>query len=166
MALYNDLVTKYVVIDSEFEKGLSIIGKATVPGQEFDFRPELKAIANKLHMWIVLYDSQQESQNCIQVKFQKLLEKGERIGKEEYHAASGGFPYSYVAGPKYDAWMAEINILNERYLKNHPAYESIHISYVQRANNPNAYENIIAQLKVVSADDDFGETLNNSIWNG
>lgn len=166
MALYNDLIAKYVVIDAEFEKGLSIMGKVTVPGEEFDFRPELKAIANKLHMWIVLYDEQQESQNCIQVKFKKLLEKGEQIGKEEYHRASGGFPYSYVGGPKYDAWMAEINVLNERYLKNHPAYESIHMSYVQRANNPNAYENVIAQLKVVSTDNDFWEKTNNSIYGG
>lgn len=55
MVLYNDLVAKYVVLDPDFEKGLSVIGKATVAGQEFDFRPELKAIANKLHMWIVLY---------------------------------------------------------------------------------------------------------------
>lgn len=166
MALYNDLVAKYVVIDSEFEKGLSIIGKATVLGQEFDFRPELKAIANKLHMWIVLYDKAQQSQNYIQIKFNQLLEKGEHIGKEEYHAGSEGFPYSYVAGPKYDAWMAEINFLNERYLKLHPAYESIHISYVQRANNPNAYENMMAQLKVVSLDDDFWENFNARIYDG
>ena len=32
MSLYNDLVAKYVVLDSDFEKGLSVIGKATVLG--------------------------------------------------------------------------------------------------------------------------------------
>lgn len=37
MSLYNDLVAKYVVLDSDFEKGLSVIGKATVLGQESDF---------------------------------------------------------------------------------------------------------------------------------
>ena len=40
-------------VDPEFKKGLSITGKAGSLGGESDYRPELKAIANKLHMWIV-----------------------------------------------------------------------------------------------------------------
>ena len=166
MALYNELVAKYVVIDSEFEKGLSITGKAGSLGEELDYRPELKAIANKLHMWIVLDDDQEETQNHIKGKLQKLLERGRQIGSEEYHAATGGFPYSYVGGPKYDVWMADINIVNERHLKIHPAYESIHTSYNQRADNPAAYENMMAQLKVVIDDDEFWETLNNNTSDG
>lgn len=166
MALYNELVAKYVVIDPEFEKGLSTIGKAGSLGGEFDYRSELKAIANKLHMWIVLDDDQEETQNHIKGKLQKLLERGKQIGREEYHAATGGFPYSYVGGPKYDVWMADINILNERHLKTHPAYESIHTSYEQRANNPVAYENMMAQLQVVIDDDEFWETLNDNTSGG
>ena len=96
MALYNELVSKYVVIDPEFEKGLSITGKAGSLGGESDYRPELKAIANKLHMWIVLDDDQEETQNYIKGKLQELVERGKQIGSEEYHAATGGFPYSYV----------------------------------------------------------------------
>lgn len=161
MSLYNDLVAKYVVIDSDFEKGLSVIGKATVPGQEFDFRPELKAIANKLHMWIVLYSESDEEQNTVKVQVDELIKRGEAIGREEYHAASGGFPFSYVAEPKYDMWMAEINVLNERYLKVHPAYESIHTFYTQRGNNPSAYKEMLAQLRVVSADKEFWSNLKN-----
>lgn len=155
MSLYNDLVAKYVVIDPNFEKGLSVIGKATVPGQEFDFRPELKAIANKLHMWIVLYSESDEEQNTEKMQVDELIKRGESIGTEEYHAASGGFPFSYVSGSKYDMWMAEINVFNERYLKAHPAYESIHTFYTQRDNNPNAYEGMLAQLRAVNADKEF-----------
>ena len=111
---YNYLLAKYIVIDPEFEKGLSIMGKTTFSGQEFDYRPELNAIANKLHMWLILYDNE-KNPNPIQVRVQKLLEEGLQIGKDEYHKAENGFPFSYVAGTKYDAWMAEINIINERY---------------------------------------------------
>ena len=166
MALYNELVAKYVAVDPEFEKGLSIIGKAGSLGGEFDYRPELKAIANKLHMWIVLDDNQEETQNHIKGKLQKLLERGKQIGREEYHAATGGFPYSYVGGPKYDVWMVDINILNERHLKTHPAYESIHTSYEQRADNPAAYENMMAQLQGVIDDDEFWESLNDNTSDG
>lgn len=155
MSLYNDLVAKYVVIDPNFEKGLSVSGKATVVGQEFDFRPELKAMANKLHMWLVLHSDSDEEQNTVKLKVNELIKRGEAIGQEEYHPASGGFPFSYVAGPQYDIWMAEINVLNERHLKSHPAYESIHTFYKQRANNPSAYEEMLAQLRVVNADKEF-----------
>lgn len=155
MALYNELVAKYIVIDLDFEKGLSVIGKATVPGTEFDYRPELKTIATKIHMWMVINDGQQTYENSRKMKVQELLQRGEQIGKEEYHPAEGGFPFSYVDGPKYDEWMAEINVFCERYLKKHPAYESICTFYRQRSNNPNAHEKMMAQLKVVSSDDEF-----------
>lgn len=85
----------------------------------------------------------------------ELIKQGETIGKEECHTVSSGFPFSYVAEPKYDMWMAEINILNERYLKDHPVYESIHTFYKQRSNNPRVYEKMLAQLRVVSEDQEF-----------
>ena len=78
--------------------------------------------------------------NYVFKDFVDLIQKGEDIGKEEYHKASGKMPFSYVAGSKYDVWMAEINIFNERYLKKHPVYKSISTFYRQRDNNPNAYE--------------------------
>lgn len=77
-ALYNDLVAKYVVIDSEFEKGLSIMGKVTFPGQEFDFCPELRAIANKLHMWLVLDDSSQENKE-MKGKGKSVMEENNKV---------------------------------------------------------------------------------------
>ena len=95
--------------------------------------------------------------------FVDLIQKGEDIGKEEYHKASGKMPFSYVAGSKYDVWMAEINIFNERYLKKHPAYKSISTFYRQRDNNPNAYEKMLAQLRAVSEDEEYWKSLQNEI---
>lgn len=48
--LYNELVAKYTVLDSNFKNGLPTMGKITVPGEEFDFKPELRAISAKLKM--------------------------------------------------------------------------------------------------------------------
>lgn len=160
MKLYQNLVAKYVVLDSHFENGLSsTIGKAVAVGQELDYRPELVSVANKLHMWLVLYGGE-KTQNPTQIKIRELIKCGETIGKEEYHPVKEGFPFSYVSGPKYDEWMAEINIINERYLKTHPSYDSLHTAYKQRDNNPDSYESAMAQLKVVAADDEFWSSLN------
>ena len=46
--LYGELVAKYSIIIPDFEKHLSTNGKAAVVGREFDYRPELNAIAAKL----------------------------------------------------------------------------------------------------------------------
>jgi predicted nucleotide-binding protein len=143
------------VIDPDFERGLSVIGKATVTGTEFDYRPELKAIATKIHMWMIMNDSEQVCENTRRMKVQELLQRGEQIGQDEFHPAEGGFPFSYVGGSKYDEWMAEINIFCERHLKTHPSYKSMCTFYRQRSNNPNAYEGMMAQLKVVNSDDEF-----------
>lgn len=51
---FNQLVSKYTVIDTDFSKNLSSNGKTTVPGVEYDFRPELKAVAAKLRMWLLI----------------------------------------------------------------------------------------------------------------
>lgn len=59
---YNQLISKYTVIDADFVKNLSTNGKATVPGVEFDYRPELIAIAAKLRMWLLLDDAQENQQ--------------------------------------------------------------------------------------------------------
>lgn len=34
----------------------------------------------------------------------KLIKNGENIIKEEFHPAIDGFPFSYVAGPKFTQW--------------------------------------------------------------
>lgn len=126
--LYSELVARYSVIDANFKNNLSTNGKATAIGMEFDFRPELKAIASKLKMYLLL--GEEETQlSSEEAKINEFIQRGEHIGKVEYHPAEGGFAISYVSGPLYDAWMGEINIFNERYLKKHPLYKSIHSTY-------------------------------------
>lgn len=44
--LYNNLMAKYKVIDSNFEDGFPHCGKATVMGCEPDYRSEIQAIAS------------------------------------------------------------------------------------------------------------------------
>ncbi|MCD8324717.1 MAG: nucleotide-binding protein [Clostridiales bacterium] len=92
-----------------------------------------------------------------------FLRTGEQIKVKEYHPAQGGFPFSYYGGPMYDEWMAKINIFNERYLKEHPSYDSIHKAYKQKDNNPSSYDDMMAQLKVVASDDEFWENITESI---
>lgn len=104
-----------------------------------------------------------EQPNMIKMRVDELIKQGEAIGKEEFHDASDGFPFSYVSGDKFDSWMEEINILNERYLKNHPSYESIHGLYNKRNKNPNSYKRMLSQLKVISKDEDFWLNFKNNV---
>lgn len=60
-ALYGQLVAKYCVIDKDFSKNLSTNGKAVPAGTEFDYRPELKAIAAKLRMWLITADKSEKA---------------------------------------------------------------------------------------------------------
>lgn len=51
--LFGELLAKYSEIIPEFEKNLSTNGKAALVGAEFDYRPELNAIAAKLEMYLL-----------------------------------------------------------------------------------------------------------------
>lgn len=159
-ALYNALIARYTLLDSDFKKGLPDNGKATVPGQEFDYRPELKAISEKLKMILLINRNEiTESENSQLLKIKEFIVRGEKIKKEEYHPAQSGFPFSYVSGPQYDQWMAEINIVNERILKEHPLNESIHIAYQQKDNNPSAFDKMMGYLKAVADDNEFWNSI-------
>ena len=39
-----------------------------------------------------------EQPNMIKMRVDELIKQGEAIGKEEFHDASDGFPFSYVSG--------------------------------------------------------------------
>ena len=88
-------------------------------------------------------------------KLHEFIRRGEEIGKKEYHPAERGFAISYVSGPLYNAWMDEINIFNERYLKGHPMHDQIYQTYFHRRNRPSAYEDMMGHLYALSADDEF-----------
>lgn len=129
-SLYGILVAKYSVLDPQFSKGLSTNGKATALGSEFDFRQELRAIAAKLRMWLLTASHEGEAESLPMSpkdKVNDFIRRGNDIKATEFHPAQGGFPFSYVGGPKFDIWMSDINIFNERYLKSHP----LHIAFTQ-----------------------------------
>ena len=150
-ALYNALIARYILLDSDFKNGLPNNGKSMAPGQEFDYRPELKAISEKLKMILLMNQNEIiESENSQLLKIKEFIVQGEKIKKEEYHPARGGFPFSYVSGPQYDQWMAEINIVNERVLTDHPLKESIGLMCEKKDDDPRACDKMIGYLRAVA----------------
>ncbi len=77
-----------------------------------------------------------------QRKIAELIMQGKLIGKEE-------------SGPQYRKWVAEISIMNARLLKEHPLHEKIAHMCDNHSNNPNAYEDLMCDLSVVEADEEF-----------
>lgn len=154
-ALYNALIARYTLLDTDFKKGLSNKGKVVALGQEFDYRPELKAISEKLKM--ILLINQNENSQLLKIK--EFIAQGEKIKTEEYHPAQGGFPFAYVSGPQYDQWMAEINIVNERMLSNHPLKESIGLMCKKKDDDPRACDKMIGYLRAVANDDEFWDSI-------
>lgn len=86
-------------------------------------------------------------------KIEEFLKRGEEIKRKEFHRAEGGFLISFVKGPLFDAWMGEINIFNERYLKGHPLYRSIYSTYFHRGNKPSAFDDMMGHLRALYSDD-------------
>lgn len=157
-ALYGVLVTKYSVLDGEFSKGLSTNGKSAAIGSEFDYRHELNAIAAKLKMWLMAFSPSNTgvaALNTPKVKVNDFIRRGEEIRDSEYHPAQGGFPLSYVDRPKFDTWMGEINIFNERYLKKHPLHNSIHNTYFFYKKRPSSCDDMLGHLCALASDDEF-----------
>lgn len=154
-ALYNALIARYTLLDTDFKKGLPNKGKVVALGQEFDYRPELKAISEKLKM--ILLINQNENSQLLKIK--EFIAQGEKIKTEEYHPAQGGFPFAYVSGPQYDQWMAEINIVNERMLSNHPLKESIGLMCKKKDDDPRACDKMIGYLRAVANDDEFWDSI-------
>ncbi len=156
-ALYSELVARYTVVDPSFKSGLSTNGKAAAVGSEFDYRPELRAIASKLKMYLLIGEASDSSTSPLQRQVMEFIERGEKIGKEEYHHVTepGLIIPDYISGPKYDTWMSEINIFNERYLSTHPLHSSIHTAFFHRKTKPSAYSDMMGHLKALASDHTF-----------
>ncbi len=90
----------------------------------------------------------------IKAKVNDFIKRGEDIKCSEYHPACNGF-IEYISGPKLDAWMGEINIFNERYLKIHPLYNSIHNTYFHYKNNLSSCDDMLGHLRALASDDEF-----------
>lgn len=154
-SLYSELVARYAVLDPTFKNDLSTNGKAAVVGSEFDYRPELRAIASKLKMYLLIEESDCEISSPLRRRVDEFIKRGEKIGREEHHPAEGGFPISYISGPQYDKWMSEINIFNDRYLKMHPLHNSIHTAFTHRNTKASAYEDMMGYLSALVSDEEF-----------
>lgn len=55
-----------------------------------------------------------------------FLSRGSAIAEKEYNTAG---LYPRISGPLFEGWMNEINIFNERYLKDHPLHDEIHSTF-------------------------------------
>ena len=88
-------------------------------------------------------------------KVNEFINRGIEIGNKESHRTEGPYHIISVNGPMYDKWMGEINIFNERHLKNHPLHDSIYTTYFHRKNKPAAYDDMMGHLRALSADEEF-----------
>nr|WP_314463363.1 nucleotide-binding protein [uncultured Clostridium sp.] len=147
--------------------------------QQVDFFGDIKLIKQKLVNYMINLQDKMKNDidfkgiRCVQTslnmhsslsmhnsKVTEFIQRGERIKQSEYHPAQGGFPISYVSGPKFDAWMGEINIFNERYLKKHPLHNSIHTTYFHYKKNPSSCDDMLGHLRALITDDEFFAEMN------
>ena len=156
--LHDELIARYSTFDPAFTNTLpkyaKFYGLNTVP----DYRSELKNIAAKLKAYLLMDETADSAHKTLRDVVAEFVQRGERIGVEEYHPAQKGFGFSFVSGPQYDMWMSEINTFNERYLKSHPLYSSIHSAYFHRKNRLSSHDDMIGHLKALANDNEF--------WNG
>jgi hypothetical protein len=55
--LWDDLKTKYSILLPDITKHVKAGGKMAAPGQEFDYRPELKKLKTALLTWVVMNEN-------------------------------------------------------------------------------------------------------------
>ena len=92
-----------------------------------------------------------EKKNANKERVAEFLQRGEKIGKEEYHPAGNGILLSYVDGPQYEKWKNDVYIYAERYLKSHPLYEDIMNSKGKRRE----YKDLMGYLQSLVDDEEF-----------
>ena len=86
---------------------------------------------------------------------QQILEfvsRGEEIAQKEYNA-SGYIPH--ISGPLFEAWMNEINIFNERYLKDHPLYSHIRSTYFHHKAQITSHKFMMGHLSALASDTEY-----------
>ena len=158
--LYSELVNRYSTSIENFMQNLPTFRKAPTFACGADYRPELQLIASKLRTYLLKKEREETeiSDNPIKAKVDEFIQRGIDIGRMEFHPAGGGFPFSYVSGPLYDTWMGEVNIFNERHLKEHPLHDCISATYSQYRKNSSSFNEMMGHLRALSADTDFFKT--------
>ena len=94
-----------------------------------------------------------EKKNANKERVAEFLQRGERIGKEEYHPAGNGNLISFISGPQYEKWKNDIYIFTERYLKSHPLYDDI----MSSKGKISEYEKLMGYLQSLVDDEEFWE---------
>lgn len=94
-------------------------------------------------------------QDSLHYRICKFIERGEEIETKEKHDAMG---IATISGSLYNAWMDEINVFTERYLKKHPLYNSIHTTYFRR-KNIHSYCDMMGHLNALSMDDELENAM-------
>ena len=92
-----------------------------------------------------------EKSNANKERVAEFIQRGERIGKEEYHQPRTTIPY--VAGPQYEKWKNDIYTFTERYLKSHPLYEDI----MNSKGKISEYSKLMGYLQSLVDDEEFWE---------
>lgn len=155
--LYVEIVNRYSTLIDNFMQNLPPFRKIPTSPYGADYRPELRLIASKLRTYLRTkeHGGVEMTDNPLKAKVDDFIQRGIDIGRMEFHPASGGYPFSYVSGPMYDAWMGEINIFNERHLKEHPLHDSISTTYSHYRKNSSSHKEMMGHLRALSADTDF-----------
>lgn len=163
--LYSELVSRYSVVDENFKNNLSTNGKARTFGEEFDYRPELRAIASKLKMYLIL-DENNDSPRTI---LKKIIDGGNSyvaIDLLDIMRPHNGVHdiYHIPGGTDYEKWLQDVSNFNERYLKNHSAYDTIKESLAKRDNR--SAEKIYGIIESIYEDDLFWNSKIDSMSKG
>lgn len=154
---YVELVNRYSTLIENFMQKLPTVRKPPTSVCGADYRPELQLIASKLRTYLLEQErgGNEMADNPMKKKVDEFIQRGVDIRRMEFHPASGGYPFSYVSGPLYDAWMGEINIFNERHLKEHPLHDSIATTYSSYRKNSSSHNEMMGHLRALSSDADF-----------
>ena len=164
-----DLEMKKLLIDiySQLKNNDEIsIGAPNYEQSQIDYLVEQKLIksidASTLDGWGYIVSETylgkkyvESIQDSLHYRICKFIERGEEIETKEKHDAMG---ITTISGPLYNAWMDEINVFTERYLKKHPLYNSIHTTYFRR-KNIHSYCDMMGHLNALSMDDELENAM-------
>lgn len=87
-------------------------------------------------------------------KISEFIIRGEEIGKKENNSSSY---IPHVGGPLFEAWINEINIFNERNLKEHPLYSDIYSTCLHHKSQITSHKFMMGHLLALVNDTDYWE---------
>jgi len=156
--LYDSLVARFTAIDPDFEKGLPKNVKVSSLNSQSDYRPEIKAIKEKLRMMLAQSSNIRfgDKVQAIYDELISLVDLGENIFRAEYIISEGYLEPDRIEGPIYDMWALDVETFSERYLKSHPLYKKIKSNNEEMEKGiPQSVRSVINCLTSISKDHPF-----------